>query len=193
MPNARTHDIITIATGAAMVPVALNSGLPDMGPTNVGVLVGSHIVSGLLFSPDLDLPSAPYRRWNLLRWVWLPYQGFVRHRSWVSHSFVVGPLLRIAYFTLIMSLIALAVLGIINLLVPIDPTGTLLNVSSTAVRWIETHPYVVLYALLGFILGGAAHTVADILVSGAKRRFRRAVRSALGDDAPQRRRARRDY
>jgi hypothetical protein len=44
-----------------------------------------------------------------------------------------------------------------------------------------------MYALLGFILGGAAHTVADILVSGAKRRFRRAVRNAFGGDAPRRR------
>ena len=34
MPNARTHDLITIVTGAAGAPAALNSGLPDMNPTS---------------------------------------------------------------------------------------------------------------------------------------------------------------
>ena len=173
MPNARTHDALTVATGAVMLPAALCSGLPDMGGVNAGVLVGAHLVSGFLFSPDLDVRSASYRRWRALRWLWIPYQRMVPHRSWVSHSLLLGPLLRIVYFAGVMSLLALAVLGILNLLVPVDPTGLFFRVTATISAWIERHPATIFYALLGFILGGALHSLIDSLFSGVKRSIRR--------------------
>src|SRR5437868_1890322 len=105
MPSGRTHDLITIVTGAAGAPALLNTGLPDMGPTNAIVLLGTYLASGLLFSPDLDLHSAPYRRWRKLRWVWIPYQRLVPHRSWVSHSLLLGPVIRVLYFAGVLSLI----------------------------------------------------------------------------------------
>src|SRR5438445_8337661 len=92
MPDARTHDFITIVTAAAGAPAALNMNLPDMRPPNAIVLLGAYLASGLLFSPDLDLHSSPYRRWRKLRWLWLPYQKLVPHRSWASHSLFFGPL-----------------------------------------------------------------------------------------------------
>src|SRR5205085_992625 len=93
-------------------------------PTNAIVLLGTYLASGLLFSPDLDLKSAPYKRWRLLRFIWIPYQKVVPHRSWISHSFFFGPLLRVLYFAVVMSLLTFIVLAIVNALVPIDPTGT---------------------------------------------------------------------
>ena len=130
MPNAPTHDFITIVTGAAVAPVVLNSALPDANPTNTLVLVGSYLASGLLFSPDLDLRSAPYRRWRGLRFMWLPYQKLVPHRSWVSHSFLFGPLLRVVYFAGVLSILTLLILAIINALVPVDPTGTFFSMAT---------------------------------------------------------------
>ena len=171
MPNGRTHDFITLATGVAMMPAALNLALPDMNTTNAFVLVGAHVSSGLMFSPDLDLLSTPYRRWRALRWVWLPYRRMVPHRSWISHSLVLGPLLRVAYFAGIMSLLALMGLGVLNLLVPVDPTGTLFSIARMILDWIRDHPATIFYALLGFILGGAVHTLADLFVSRLKRLF----------------------
>lgn len=171
MPNARTHDFITLATGVAMMPAALNLDLPDMNTTNAFVLVAAHISSGLMFSPDLDLLSTPYKRWGGMRWVWLPYRQMVPHRSWVSHSFVLGPLLRIVYFAGIMSLLVLMILGVLNLLVPVDPTGILFSVARMMLEWIRAHPGVIFYALLGFILGGAVHSLADIFVTWLRRRF----------------------
>jgi uncharacterized metal-binding protein len=171
MPNGRTHDFITLATGAAMMPAALNLALPDMNTTNAFVLVAAHISSGLMFSPDLDLLSTPYRRWGSMRWVWLPYRRMVPHRSWISHSFVLGPLLRVTYFAGIMSLLALMGLGVLNLLVPVDPTGTLFAIAQWILDWIRGHPATIFYALMGFILGGAVHSLADIFVTGLRRRF----------------------
>lgn len=152
----------------------LSVNLPDMGqtnPTNALVLVGAYLASGLLFSPDLDLRSSPYKRWRQLRWVWLPYQKLVRHRSWVSHSLLFGPVLRVLYFAGVMSLLTLAALGLLNLFVPVDPTGTLLNVTTAIALWIEAHPIVIGYAVLGFILGGVAHSLADTITTAVRRRL----------------------
>ncbi|HEX8598874.1 MAG TPA: metal-binding protein [Chloroflexia bacterium] len=176
MPNAITHDTITIVTGIVLAPVALNSSWPDMGPANAAVLTGAYLASGLLFSPDLDTMSTPYKRWGLFRWLWLPYRHLVPHRSWISHSFFFGPLLRIAYLAAMLSLVTLMVLALINLFSPIDPTGTLLQVATTTGRWLQDHPWTIAYTLLGFLLGGASHTIADVVWSGVKRRVKRQIR-----------------
>jgi uncharacterized metal-binding protein len=176
MPSGPTHDFITIVTAAVATPLLLNGDLPDMNPTNTAVLVGSYLLSGLLFSPDLDVRSGPYKRWRMLRFVWIPYQKMVPHRSWISHSLLLGPLLRVLYFAGVMSLLALIVLGLVNLLTPVDPTGTLLQIARQSAAWIETHPSVIGYAVVGFVLGGAAHSLADIVFSWVKRRVNRMFR-----------------
>ena len=172
MPNGPTHDFITVVSAAAIAPVVLNAALPDNNPTNVVVLLGSYLASGLLFSPDLDLRSAPYRRWRMLRFVWLPYQKLVPHRSWISHSFFFGPLLRILYFTAVMAALTFIVLALINALVPIDPTGTFLSAAGEIRTWLQAHPWVIAYAAAGFVLGGASHTLADSTWSWIKRKLR---------------------
>lgn len=176
MPNGPTHDFITVASAAILTPLSLNADLPDNNPTNSLILVGSYLASGLLFSPDLDLKSRPYRRWRMLRFIWIPYQKMVPHRSWISHSLFLGPLLRILYFAVVMSLLTFLVLAIINALTPIDPTGTFVRAASDIRYWIEAHPLVVAYAGVGFILGGASHTVTDSIWSWIKRKIRRAMR-----------------
>jgi len=177
MPSGRTHDFITIVTGAVAAPVVLDSTLPDINPTNAMVLLGAYLVSGLLFSPDLDLKSAPYMRWRALRFVWKPYQHFVPHRSWISHSVLFGPVLRVLYFTLVMFLLTFLVLAGINALVPVDPTNTMLNVATQIRAWLEAHPVVIAYAAAGFMLGGAAHSLTDIVWSWIKRKTRRAFKT----------------
>ena len=171
MPNVRTHDFITVATAAVMVPAALNSGLPELGEANTVVLVGSYLFSGIMFSPDLDTHSRPYRRWGPLRWVWLPYRGLVPHRSWVSHSLVFGPLLRVLYFIGILALLLAAGVGCANLFMPLDPTGALRVLGSDLFAWVTLYPTPIAYAVLGLVLGGASHTIADIVFSGIKRRL----------------------
>src|SRR4051794_33773447 len=131
MPNARTHDLITIVTAAVAVPAVLASSLPQVGPATTVALVGTYLASGLVFSPDLDLHSTPYRRWGPLRFIWIPYQKMVPHRSWVSHSFVFGPLIRVFYFTLMSILLYFAAMAFINLFTSVDATHTLLNLSRT--------------------------------------------------------------
>jgi uncharacterized metal-binding protein len=171
MPNVRTHDFITVATAAVMVPVSLNSGLPNLDAANTAILASSFLFSGIMFSPDLDTASRPYRRWGPLRWMWLPYRGLVPHRSWVSHSVVFGPLLRVLYFIGILALLfALGVL-IANLFTPLDPTGALKLLGVEFMGWATANPAPITYAIIGLVLGSAAHTLADLVFSAIKRWF----------------------
>jgi len=172
LPNAATHDAITLVTGVAGTAIAWNLDLPDFGVVNASVLLGSYILSGLLFSPDLDLHSRPYTRWRWLRWIWLPYRRMAgHHRSWISHSLIWGPLIRILYFMCIMTLLSLGVLMLLGLLMPIDPTGSMEQFMYDVWVWISLHPSTVGYALAGFFLGSASHVIADALVTGFKRVF----------------------
>src|SRR5437870_1065421 len=104
MPGARTHDIITVVTGLTLAPVSysglLGLGLPsDAAVRNTAILVVAHLLSGIMFSPDLDLDSAIDDRWGIFFWIWRPYMWVVPHRSrLLSHGLVIPPLLRLLYF-----------------------------------------------------------------------------------------------
>ena len=70
----------------------------------LGIIAASaHLLGGLYLSPDLDLVSRPYKRWGWLRWIWIPYQKFIPHRSPLSHAPVLGSVIRLAYLSLWLS------------------------------------------------------------------------------------------
>src|SRR5919108_4816089 len=100
MPAARTHDAITVATGLALAPLGY-FGLISLGkpPADAAldtlILAGAHLLSGIMFSPDLDLDSAIDDRWGIFFWIWRPYMWLVPHRHrWLSHGLVVSAILR---------------------------------------------------------------------------------------------------
>lgn len=174
MPDARTHDILTIATGAALAPatyILLEAGGQETAATGAAVLVGAHLVSGMLFSPDLDIDSAIDDRWGIFFWIWRPYMWLIPHRRFWSHSLLFSPLLRLAYFYIVAMLTYIGgawLLGSIGVAVP--------DLHRQASNWIfdlmRSHPEMVRLFLFGFISGSAVHTIADWLVTGGKRYLR---------------------
>jgi uncharacterized metal-binding protein len=170
MPDGRTHDIITVVTAAGAAPVAI--ALPGMSPGQAGLLAGAYLVSGILFSCDLDLRSEPYLRWGRFRFLWWPYQKLIHHRAIWSHGLVIGPVLRIIYFTAMMFLLLFLGLSLINLVSPVDPTGTTWRAALWLDSYLRRHALIALLLLTGFILGGASHSIAD-LISTAHKRWRR--------------------
>lgn len=94
MPAGRTHDRITLwglPWVAAFTFIFSQSG-------NLTLLVsGGFLFGGLMFGPDLDIRSRQFKRWGWLRWIWIPYQKSIRHRSLLSHGPVIGTLLRLVY------------------------------------------------------------------------------------------------
>jgi len=108
MASGKVHDKsikdTTLAVGVAALIV---TGDPIMGIT----VAGSHLLGGLFLSPDLDIYSLPFKRWGFLKFYWLPYQRAVPHRSFISHTPVIGSLLRLLYlaFPILILLILLQV------------------------------------------------------------------------------------
>lgn len=178
MPGARTHDLITVVTGVAIAPLTYTTNLalgisPELALRQTAIVVGAHLLSGIMFSPDLDLDSAIDNRWGVFYWLWRPYMWIVPHRSrLLSHGLVIPPLLRLLYFywMIVGLLIGSAwVLGRVGIVLP----NFHLVVSDAVLGTIMRHPRDTWSFLIGFITGSAAHSVADWLVTGGKHYLRR--------------------
>ena len=174
MPGARTHDAITVVTGLALAPAsyATLTSLqltPESAVRDTVVFVVAHLLSGIMFSPDLDIDSSIDNRWGIFYWIWRPYMWVVPHRSrWLSHGLVFPPLLRLLYFYIAVALLLLGgawLLAKVGIALPdlhVRLRDTLLGIAQDYPR--ETRAF-----LLGFITGSAAHSIADWLVTGGKR------------------------
>lgn len=174
MPGARTHDAITLVTGVFLAPFTygfLHEGMEfahSSAMTGTIWLVGSHLVSGIMFSPDLDLDSSIDDRWGIFYWIWLPYMRALPHRHFWSHSLVFSPLLRLAYFYVVVSGLLFAWVWFLGQLGVVVPNYHWQLFEATR-AWIASHPGVRVALLVGFCTGSAAHTIADWAVTNGRR------------------------
>ena len=186
MPNARTHDVITVVTGVVLAPFpymnALAQGhLPATAGVDTAIFVSAHLLSGIMFSPDLDVDSAIDNRWGIFYWIWRPYMWLVPHRRWLSHGLILPPLLRLLYFGSVLSLLSIAAAWLFAQVGIVIPQYHL-YVSRYLWGLTEQYPRESWLIIFGFITGGAAHTIADWLGTGGKRFLR-----ALGIRLPKNR------
>lgn len=175
MPAGRIHDRITLW------------GLPFLGSLawvmsrnsqTTLLLCSGYLVGGLILGPDLDIYSRHYQRWGWLRWIWLPYQKTIPHRSFWSHGFLVGTTLRLIY---------LAVWGIslagLGLLVwagwvagqdwwPIFQSQTQVYGDRVGAI-IQRYSIESLLIYLGLEMGAMSHSVVDWVTSAWKRSRRK--------------------
>lgn len=177
MPNARTHDVITVVTGVALAPLSYGALLAQgQSSTTAGVdtllFVGAHLLSGIMFSPDLDIDSAIDDRWGIFYWIWRPYMWLTPHRRWFSHGLILPPLLRLLYFGGMLSLISIVVAWLFAQVGIVIPRYHV-TVTRYLIDLIDTYPLEAWMVAFGFITGGAAHTIADWLATGGKRFLRR--------------------
>ncbi len=93
MASGRNHDRSILFTTPIVGIIGVSQSI------ELGIVAASaHLLAGLYLSPDLDLVSKPYKRWGLLRMVWLPYQKLIPcHRHWLSHGVIVGSVIRLLY------------------------------------------------------------------------------------------------
>src|SRR3954464_12385633 len=105
MPSGKTHALVTFAL--AVPTFAAAWGLTGSLTLSAAAAVAT-VFGGLMFGPDLDIQSRPYTRWGVFRFLWFPYKAAFRHRSRWSHGIVFGTLIRVVYFTLVLTLVAWA-------------------------------------------------------------------------------------
>jgi uncharacterized metal-binding protein len=176
MPNTPTHDFLTIASAVVLTPAVygfLNGiEVEPVSAWTITVVVGvAHLISGILFSPDLDIDSRIHKRWGLLLFLWKPYKWVIPHRHFWSHGLILPPIMRLAYFFgMVIGLLYLVEYAFIQL--GTTNTNNSLTIATSIIAWLTDHPIITISVTIGFITGGAVHSIADWLVSGGKRLLR---------------------
>lgn len=141
------------------------------------LVAGGFMFGGLMFGPDLDIYSRQFQRWGFLRWIWLPYQKSLRHRSFLSHGPIIGTTLRVVYLTTFLAVVAILVLVIFA------------KLGNVALNWGEVWKsvgktisiyYGEFFALfLGCELGAMSHSLSDWTGSAYKRFQKQGVQGLL--------------
>lgn len=176
MPNTPVHDFLTVASAIVIAPGIYGAMYEANVPSQTAVLVTSlifvsHIVSGVLFSPDLDLDSRIHKRWGWFFYIWLPYKWIIPHRHFWSHGLLLPPLIRLGYF---FGMIVLTIFLIERIAASagIDLPIVHNSVALSIVSWITQNQLISMSVAIGFVTGGAVHSIADWLHSGGKKLLR---------------------
>jgi len=164
MPSGRTHDRITLwclpfvigATFLITSSLATTNGLATTVIVAIAFLVG-----GFMLGPDLDIHSIQYKRWGLLRWIWLPYQKALKHRSTLSHGPIIGTAIRVVYMGVWIGLFTTVLAIAFNALWDAQLTSKSIL---TTVRYIGNH-YIAEWvaAIIGLELGAISHSASDVV------------------------------
>jgi uncharacterized metal-binding protein len=163
MPSGKTHDGITILLAVPVFSVAYVSTWNSLIST---VVTGCFLFGGLMFGPDLDTKSKQYSRWWMFKSLWFPYRMFFKHRSRWSHGLMFGTLIRVVYFTGVISLGGFLAAFVIEVFFGTKITGLedFFLIWQRIGRTFGQHigGGLAAAAFLGLWLGAAAHTFADI-------------------------------
>lgn len=164
MPSGITHDRITLW----VLPwiAGISYALTRNGELTL-IVSGGFLFSGLMFGPDLDIYSLQYKRWGILRVIWLPYRQMLRHRSLFSHGPIIGTCVRLLYLFTIVAFLSIVLVGIAQLLwgFPWNWRQFTLN----KLNLIQTKYYYETVALFwGLELGAMTHSLSDWISSTYK-------------------------
>jgi uncharacterized metal-binding protein len=186
MPSGRTHDRITLWS----LPAVAGLTFANTQSGNLTLLVaGGFLFGGLMFGPDLDIYSCQYQRWGWLRWIWLPYQKSLRHRSFLSHGPLIGTALRILYLASWVGLFG--VVGLILVQQFRDVPWDWQAIAFFCQRSLQQYPseWIALYC--GLELGAMSHSFSDWSGSAYKRFRKQGVKGLLPHRAKPKKRKRR--
>lgn len=161
MTSGKTHDRITwYCLPLVMILFAIVTRQFDL---TLLASVG-FIFSGLMFGPDLDIYSLQFKRWGVFRFIWLPYQKQLKHRSSLSHGFMIGTTIRVIYLSLILFIVAIFFMGIAQLIFGFSWHWQKNIVYGVTIVKNQYWPQV-LCLFIGLELGAMSHYLADDIVS----------------------------
>ncbi len=173
MPSGRTHDRITLWG----LPLVVGVTFAQTRNGNLTLLVaGGFLFGGLMFGPDLDIYSVQYQRWGWLRWLWLPYQKSLRHRSLLSHGPIIGTALRVVYLALAALIAAMLVAVVGQLIWHQTWSWQVWNAS-----WLQLTRYNIelFTAFVGLELGAMSHYLSDWGGSAYKKFKKKGIQGLL--------------
>ena len=182
MPSGQTHDRITIWA----LPFTAAAAFWQTRSSSLTLLVaGGFMFGGLMFGPDLDIYSIQYQRWGYLRFIWLPYQKSLRHRSFLSHGPLIGTTLRVIYLCGILTVAGIFILLIAEKLLNMNWSWH--EVAKNVLEIINLHTTEFLALFVGLELGAMSHSISDWSNSAYKRFKRKGITSLLPKKKPKKR------
>lgn len=99
MPGDAVH-VKWAQIAAFVASVVMYAGGVDL--LHILLLAGIFMFGTKYVSPDLDINSIPYHRWGVLRVFFWPFLKLVPHRDKWSHNIILGPIVLVAYFSLVL-------------------------------------------------------------------------------------------
>ncbi|WP_189063040.1 metal-binding protein [Deinococcus seoulensis] len=174
MPSGRVHNLINIAAYSVLAAGTLVASRQELvSVTSVQALnfTLAYAAGTFLLSPDLDLAEGRVdskRHWGILGVLWVPYGMMFSHRG-LSHTWILGPLTRLAYLAVMVAL----VVGLLSYVVPSLRFPALPEPLDAAVL----APFA-----LGYYLSQWLHLIADGVRPdhGLRRGYRKLGQSGLG-------------
>ncbi|MGF1490382.1 MAG: metal-binding protein [Prochloraceae cyanobacterium] len=165
MPSGSTHDRITLWI---LAPIAILSSILTADARLTLIICAGFLFSGLMFGPDLDINSRQFKRWGKLKFIWLPYQKLLRHRSILSHGFTIGTILRVIYLLSFLIFISIFTVAIAQSI-----WGFYWNWREFILASIELlrgdYRNLAIAAFIGLELGALSHIISDTIVSAYKK------------------------
>jgi len=128
----------------------------------------------LMLSPDLDLNSRPFQRWGWLRWIWIPYQKSMRHRSVFSHGPIIGTTLRILYLACWIAWFGLLIVLGVQLVQELSFSWQ--GFATAVVHWLSDYWTEAIALFVGLELGAMSHSLSD-WTNSAYKRFKKPKRN----------------
>ena len=164
MPSGKNHDRITWIC----LPIIILATLIISQSLIISMFVGfAFVFSGLMFGPDLDIYSVQYKRWGWFKFIWLPYQKTLKHRSWFSHGFLIGTIVRILYLSLILFFVAIFLVAIAQIIFGFNWHWQKI-LSSIYANISNNYASEAIAIFLGLEFGAMSHYVADEIASRIK-------------------------
>ncbi len=174
MPSGRTHDRITLWA----LPWIAGLAFWQTRSGNITLLIaGGFLFGGLMFGPDLDIYSRHYQRWGWFRWIWLPYQKSLRHRSFLSHGPIIGTTLRVIYLCCVVGSFTLLMLLIMQKLLNLQWNWQITGESMGRSLIFYATEFMALF--LGMELGAMSHSLSDWSGSAYKRFKKKGIAGVL--------------
>ncbi|MEW5818869.1 MAG: DUF2227 family putative metal-binding protein, partial [Cyanobacteriota bacterium] len=112
MPKGKTHDHIAVLS---IIPTFCFGLIFFKDISLASLLTLATILTAFYLGPDIDTASSSYYRWGLLRWIWIPYRRIIAHRSILSHSFILGPLIKLIYLSFILVLLLFILFNLLDI------------------------------------------------------------------------------
>jgi uncharacterized metal-binding protein len=166
MPSGSTHDRITLWSFPWVAGVTL---ITTRSSEITLIASSAFLFSGLMFGPDLDIYSRQFQRWGKLRWIWLPYQKTLRHRSKFSHGILIGTIIRLFYLSSIAIIFATAIVAIAQSIWGFD-WNWYYFIRNSCQSIAKDYRIEAIALFLGLEFGAFLHSLSDWIYSASKRK-----------------------